>query len=100
MTINIKSPQVSPDAKLVTYIEKKLSKLETFYDRITDADAVLKLENAGQIKDKIVEIKMHVPGEVLFVKEVDKTFEAAADSAADTMKRKLIKFKERQRAHR
>lgn len=100
MTINMESPQVTLDKKLIDHAEKKVQKLGTFYDRITSIDASFKLENAGQVKDKIVELKLHVPGEVLFVSEVDKTFEAALDGAVDTLKRKLIKFKELQRAHR
>jgi len=100
MTVRIESPDVSVDDKLVDYITKKVSKLEQYYDRIIDALVTLRLENSGQIKDKIVEIKLLVPGDTLFVSEVDKTFEAAADSAIDTIKRNVIKYKELQRSHR
>lgn len=59
---------------------------------------VLKLENSGQVRDKIVEVRLSVPGDVLFVKESSKTFEAAVDEAADALKRLLIKHKEKIRA--
>ena len=100
MIVRIESPHLTVDAKLIDYVEKKLERLDHYFDRILDADVILKLENAGQIKDKIVEVKLHVPGDTLFVKDVDKTFEAAMDSAFDALKRQVIKYKELQRSHR
>ncbi len=100
MIVRIESPHLNADSKLLDYVTRKVSKMENYYDRIMDAEVILKLENAGQIKDKIVEIKLHVPGETLFVKDVDKTFEAATDGAVDTLKRNLIKYKELQRSYR
>jgi putative sigma-54 modulation protein len=100
MKVRIESPQFTADHKLIDYLEKKINKLDHYYDRILDADIILKLENSGQIKDKVLEVKLHVPGETLFIKEVDKSFEAAMDIAADRLKRKLIRYKELQRSHR
>ena len=40
---------------------------------------------------------MYVPGDKLFVSNVDKTFEAAVDGGVDTLKRQLKRFKEKQR---
>jgi putative sigma-54 modulation protein len=83
------------DQKLIDFIEKKLAKLQVFFDRIIDVDVFLKLENSGQVKDKIAEIKLNVPGAVLIVKEIAQSFEAAIDEAIDTLKRQLVKHKER-----
>ena len=100
MKIRLETPHFSADRKLEDYLEKKLEKLDQYYDRIIDADVIFKLENSGQVRDKIVEIKLHVPGEVLFTKETDKTFEAAIDESVNILKRRLIKYKELQRSHR
>ncbi len=100
MKIRIESPQFSADRKLEEYLERKLEKLGQYYDRILDVDVILKLENAGQVRDKVVEVKLHVPGDMIFIKEIDKSFEAATDGAVDSLKRKLIKFKQLQRSHR
>lgn len=100
MKLQIETPHFTPDKKLIDYVEKKLSKLEQYYDRILDVEVMLKLENSGQVKDKIVEIMLRVPGDKIFVKDVDKTFEAAIDTGLDRVKRQLIKFKELQRSHR
>jgi putative sigma-54 modulation protein len=83
------------DQKLLDYIQRKTSKLDQFFDRIIDAHVFLKLENSGQVRDKIVEMKLNVPGDVLMATEISKTFEASADAAVDNMKRQLNRYKER-----
>lgn len=83
------------DSKLIDYINKKTEKLHLFYDKIMDIDIKLRLENSGQVRDKIAEIKVHLPGSILFVKEHDKAFEAAVDQAVDSLSKQLIKYKER-----
>jgi putative sigma-54 modulation protein len=57
----------------------------------------LKLENSGQVKEKIVELSVHVPGEVLFVKTSKMTFEAATDEAIDSLRRQIEKYKNRRK---
>lgn len=99
MKVRVETVHFTADAELIEFIEKKLSKLEQFYDQILDVSVFLKLENSGQVRDKVFEVRVQVPGDTLFVKEVDKTFESAADSATDTLKRLIIKHKEVQRAH-
>ena len=99
MRIRTESVQFKADQKLLDYIEKKFSKLETYFDRIVETEVKLKLENSGQVKDKIVEVILHVPGDNIFVKETDKTFEAAVEAANDNLKRRLKKYKEKMRAY-
>jgi putative sigma-54 modulation protein len=61
MKINMSAVHFNADQKLIDYIEKKTAKLEQFFDRIIDAQVFLKLENSGQVRDKIVELKLQVP---------------------------------------
>lgn len=98
MKINTQSVHFDADVKLINFIEQKVSKLERFFDHIIAADVILRLESNGQVKDKIAEIKMKVPGAVLIAKETDKSFEAAIDAASEALRRQLIKHKERMRA--
>ena len=97
MNLKIDSIHFKADSKLLDYIKKKAKKIDKFYDRAIDLDVKLKLESNGQIKDKIVEYVLKVPGDKLFVSSVDKTFEAAADEGIDSLKRQLKKYKEKQR---
>ncbi|MCB0581143.1 MAG: ribosome-associated translation inhibitor RaiA [Phaeodactylibacter sp.] len=97
MRVHTESVQFKADQKLIDYIEKRLNKMDQFFDRIIEARVTLKLENSGQIKDKIAEVRLNVPGEQLIAKEASKTFEASVDAAAAALKRQLIRYKERLR---
>lgn len=93
MKVQTQAVHFTADEKLLAFIDKKLSKLDQFYDKIINAEVFLKLENSGQVKDKIAEVKLNIPGTSLITKESQKTFEASIDFAVDSLKRQLIKHK-------
>ena len=95
MRVQTEAIHFSADIKLLSAIEAKLAKLENFFDRIIEARVILKLENSGQIRDKIAEIKLHLPNGIIFIKETSKSFEAAIDKALVALKRQLVKHKEK-----
>ncbi len=95
MRVYTESVAFKADQKLIEYIERKLTKMDQFFDRIIDAHVVLKLENAGQVRDKIAEVRINVPGDILIAKETRKTFEASVASAVEALRRQLIRYKER-----
>jgi putative sigma-54 modulation protein len=94
MKLQVHSIHFNADHKLVTFIQKRLNKLETFYDRLVDGEVFLRLNNEG-IDNKTVEIKLNVPGTQLFATEKARSFEAAADQATDALAMQLKKFKTR-----
>ena len=98
MKVQIESLHFKADDKLVAYVEKKLNKLDKYFDKIIDARVTLKLENSGKVKDKIIEVRLAVPGNDVFASETQKTFESATDIVVDTLKRLVIKHKEKMRA--
>ncbi len=93
MRVQTQSVHFVADTKLLQFIEKKVNKLENFYDRIIDANVILRLEKTGQIQDKIAEIKIQVPGDVMMAKETSKTFEGSVDGAVTALRRQLLKRK-------
>jgi putative sigma-54 modulation protein len=95
MKIQTTSVHFTADQKLLAYVDQKAGKLDHFFDRIIDASVLLKLENSGQVRDKIVELKLNVPGETLIAKETSKTFEAAMDLVVDNMKRQINRHKDK-----
>lgn len=99
MTIRIESIHFTADQKLIEFIQKKLDRLDQYHDKVIDAHVILKLENSGRVKDKIVEVKLDVPGDLIIATESNKTFEAAIDQVSDVLKRQLIKYKERVRTY-
>lgn len=95
MNVNIQTVHFEADNKLVDYVNKKLSRLDTFHDRIVKVEVYLKLDNVVHtIKDKIAEIKVHVPRQDYFVKCSSKSFEESFDKAMGSLinliKRKKI----------
>ncbi len=96
MNVNIQTVHFDADSKLVSYVEKKLSKLFQFHDRITKVDVYLKLDNVvHNIKDKVAEIKVHIPRYDFFVKHSSKSFEESFDEALDSVINQIKRKKER-----
>ncbi len=96
MEVQIQSIHFDADQKLLEYVHKKLQKLEKIYERIVSVEVYLKLEEkSSHIKDKTVEIKLHIPQQRLFAKEQSKVFEDAVNASMDSIMRQLKKHKEK-----
>ena len=93
MEIKIKSLKFDADAKLIAYVEKKVSKLEKFFDGIETADVTLSL--LSEPDNKNVKIQAHIPGDDLVIERSAKTFEEAVTEVADLMKEKIVRAKEK-----
>ncbi|MCU0429135.1 MAG: ribosome-associated translation inhibitor RaiA [Cytophagaceae bacterium] len=95
MKIQIQSIHFDADRKLLAFIEKKLDKLETFYDKILGAEVFLSLQNDDEKGNKIVKVNVKLPGTEVFVQEQSNTFEQAIDNGYEILKRQLSKHKEK-----
>jgi len=100
MKLQMHSIHFDADQKLIDFIQKKANKLDTFYDRIVDGEVFLRVLKKEARENKIVEIKINIPGTQLFAKEQSDTFEAATDMAVEALRRQLKKYKEKQKAVR
>jgi putative sigma-54 modulation protein len=99
MNVHIQTLHFDADRKLIEYVQKRLEKLHTFHDRIIKVDVFLKLDNVVHtIKDKVAEIRVHVPKADFFVKSTSKSFEASFDEAFDSLVNQIKKKKEKQYA--
>lgn len=97
MNVHIQALHFDADQKLIAYVQKRLEKLHTFHDRIIKVDVFLKLDNVVHtIKDKIVEIRVHVPKADFFVKSTSKSFEASFDEAFESLVNQVKRKKEKQ----
>ncbi len=94
MKLQVQSIHFDADIKLINFIQRKVDKLQTFYDRMVDGEVFLRLNNEG-IENKTVEIKLNMPGTQLFAVEKAKSFEAATDMATEALRNQLKKFKTR-----
>ncbi len=96
MNINIQTVHFDADEKLLELVERKVQKLATFHDRITKVDVFLKLDNlVHAIKDKVVEINVHIPKQDCFVKATSKSFEESFEQAFESVTNQLKKKKEK-----
>ncbi|MBT8261742.1 MAG: ribosome-associated translation inhibitor RaiA [Bacteroidia bacterium] len=98
MKVTVQAPNFAADEKLIMFIERKLNKLEQFYDRIIFADVFLKVQKTREKENKSVEILLTVPGGDLIVKKEARTFEAGTDECMQSLERQLKKRKEKLRA--
>lgn len=94
MKITVQAMGLTPHQPLEEYIDKKLSKLDTFYDKIIECKVTLKVENKSDKENKTAEVLLAVPGDDIVVKKTSASFEESLDLAADTAKKLLIKKKE------
>jgi putative sigma-54 modulation protein len=95
MKVRFHSVNFTADIKLLDFAQKKMNKLDVFYDHIVDGDAYLKVEPSSDKENKLVEIKLRVPGKELMVKKHDKSFEGAIDQGVEALRRSLVKYKEK-----
>lgn len=99
MKVNIHAVGFSVDRKLIDFIQQRLDKLDKFYDKVVSSDVSLKVEKTSEKENKIVELKVHVPGDDFIVKKNCKTFEEAVELSAESLERLLLKRKEKIRTH-
>ncbi len=99
MKVNTQSVNFVADVKLIEFIQTRMDKLDLFYDKVISSDVYLKVENTSSKENKIVEIKVRIPRDQFIVKKQCKSFEEAVDSACNSLERKLVKKKEKMRAH-
>ena len=97
MEIKIHSLKFNADAKLLKFIETKVNKLGQYYEHIIGAEVTLRLDKSETTENKVVELKLEIPGNDLFSKKQAKSFEEATDLAAEALRRQVKKTKEKQR---
>ena len=98
--INVKSLKFDAAKDLLDYVEKKVGKVEKFFDNLGDIDVTLSLspepENkCVRLQTKCVRLQTRFPGEDLVIERHAHTFEEAVTEAADAMKEKIVRVKEK-----
>jgi putative sigma-54 modulation protein len=98
MNINVRSIHFDADVKLIAFIQDKLVKLDQFHDNIMGGDVFLRLDHdSANRENKVVEIRLAVPGRDHFAKRQAKSFEEAAIDAVDALRSQVERAKERLR---
>ncbi len=97
MKLNVQSIHFDADSKLIDYVREKLLKLTQFTDGIHSADVFLRLDHDGEERqNKVVEVRLAVPGNDLFAKRQGKTFEEATIDVTEALRSQILRSRDRQ----
>ncbi len=96
MEVKINSVHFTADQRLVDFVNKKVGKLDTFFDGIINAEVTLKVLKPEVANNKVSELKISIPlNGYLFAKKQADTFEEATDLAIDAVRKQIDKYKEK-----
>ncbi len=89
MQINLTARHFRPTQRLKQYAEKRVHRLQRYYDGIIDCGVILAYEKQTQI----AEITIDVYGQRLVAREKSEDIFKSIDSAVDKLERQLKKYK-------
>ena len=69
MQVKVQSIQFSADQKLLNFVSQKVNKLNLFFGNILVSEVFLKVIRANSNNNKLVEIKINIPGKELFARK-------------------------------
>ncbi|MCE5174599.1 MAG: ribosome-associated translation inhibitor RaiA [Bacteroidales bacterium] len=98
MEIRIQSIHFDATVALEKFIQKKVAKLEQYYDDILEAEVILKVIKPETVSNKEALVKIKVSGNELFASKISDTFEESVDVSVEALQKQLLKFKEKIRA--
>ena len=99
MKIQIQSIHFDANKKLQNFVHDKINKVDKIFNKIESCNALLKLDKNDKTKNKVVEIRMIIPGHRLFASDRSETFEMATDMAVDEIEKQLHKHKNKMISH-
>ena len=99
MKVNVHAVNFTVDRKLVDFVQERMEKLEKYYDKVVSSDVYLKVEKTSEKENKIVEVKINVPGDDFLVKKQCKTFEEAVELSAESIRAIVGKKKRKNKIH-
>jgi ribosomal subunit interface protein len=96
MNIQVNTVHFTADQKLTDFVNKKVAKLDTYFEGIIGAEIILKVVKPETANNKVAEIKLSIPGyDYLFSEKQADSFEEAIDTAVEAIRRQLTKVKEK-----
>ena len=84
--------------QLHAFIQKKVSKLDQYFDGILKAEVTLKVVKPETANNKQAGVKLLVRNGECFAEKINDSFEGAIDECVEALEKQLMKFKEKSRA--
>ena len=98
MDVRIQSIHFDASEQLQAFIQKKVSKLEKYYEDIKKVEVSLKIVKPEVAANKEAGIKILIPNGEFYASKVCDTFEEAIDLDVEALEKQLVKYKEKQRS--
>ncbi len=98
MEIRIQAIHFDASEQLEAFVQKKVSKLQKFYDEILSAEVNLKVIKPEAANNKQAGILLNIKHGDCFAEKVGDTFEEAVDECIVALEKQLAKMKEKVRA--
>jgi ribosomal subunit interface protein len=96
MNIQVKTVHFTADQKLIDFVNKKVPKLDIYFEGIIGAEVTMKVVKPETVNNKLAEIKLSIPGsDYLFAEKQADSFEEAIDLAVEAIRKQLTKFKDK-----
>lgn len=97
MNVRIQAIHFDASEQLQAFINKKVAKLEKYYDNIKSVEVSLKVVKPETSENKEAGIRVLVPNDEFYAAKVCDSFEQSVDEALDALAKQLVKYKEKQR---
>ena len=98
MNIRIQAIHFDATDQLEAFIQKKVSKLEQYFDGIISAEVSLKVVKPESAQNKEAAIRLIIKKGECCAEKVNDTFEESIDECVEALEKQLVKFKEKIRA--
>ena len=98
MEVRIQSIHFDASEQLQVFIQKKVAKLEKYYDDIKKVEVSLKVVKPETAENKEAGVKVIVPNGDFYASKICDTFEEATDLSVEAVEKQLVKYKEKQRS--
>ena len=97
MDIRIQSIHFDATEQLQAFIQKKVSKLEKYYEDIQKVEVSLKVVKPETAENKEAGVKVLIPNGEFYANKICDSFEQAVDESVEALEKQLVKHKEKQR---
>ena len=98
MEIRIQAIHFDATKQLEAFIQKKVTKLEQYFDGIISAEVTLKVVKPETAMNKNANILLKIKNGDCFAEKTEDSFVAAIDECVEALEKQLVKFKEKSRS--
>ena len=95
MEIRVQAIHFDATERLEVFIQKKVSKLEQFFDGILSAEVVLRVIKPESAHNKQASIRLMIKNNDCYAEKSSDSFEGAIDDAVVALEKQLAKIKEK-----